>query len=775
MPGPRLEHAHRGGRLLGHRRAEVRPRGQRGAELDVLLGVDLEVAEAGHRRQQVGVLRAEHELGLDGREGAQAEAVAQVALQAAQAALVEPLRGQQQMDAQRAPHPAEPHEQVDELRPRRQQLGELVDDDQQVGHRRHRRIGLAARLVGDDVVEVAGLAQHRLAALLLADQRGVHAVDERQVALQVGDQARHVREPGQVGEGGAALVVDEHERELLGAVGGGQAGHQRAQQLALARSGGPHQHAVRAHAALGGLLEVELEDLAVGGAPDRRAQAERPRTRAPRGLGVERVGRRQPQQVDEPHVHAQAALAVAALRQPQGGQRARRRLGRAQIDVVEEHLGDRRRVLTPQLPRAGAALGHGEPRVDVRRLELVRVGEQDQHALELAGAREQLAEGGQLVRRVVGPVAVEDHDQLGRHERDLPPADTGLGDPPQLLQARPQLGLEQAVELAHRPREQEAARDIGIDALMRQPLPPLPVVGVLGVEHGQQTHVVRGAPGGELVHQRARPRARVPAVAGDGEHPDLGEIDHHRLTAQRASALDELARLLERVRLVLGERVHAEVELDLAVQRHVAGAEPDVQEIAVIGPALPHVRALDQQCPQPAWIGIQARQRAALELAGLGQLAVALAQVLGVAPRLVGRALADPALLRPAHAEREQQQQQDHRAGDVEEQGVAVDQREADHADAAHDREQHLDDRGVRRRRLRRRRRDPQPLRGHGRRVLPGRAMEGQRVLCCHLCLHGYHRRRSFIRRCLLASVRVPVIATSNRSKGRQPGCPTSP
>ena len=33
---------------------------------------------------------------------------------------------------------------------------------------------------------------------------------------------------------------------------------------------------------------------------------------------------------------------------------------------------------------------------------------------------------------------------------------------------------------------------------------------------------------------------------------------------------------------------------------------------------------------------------------------------------------------------------------------------------------------------------------------------------------------RSFRPRCLLASVRVPVIATSNRSKGRQPGCPTS-
>ena len=134
-------------------------------------------------------------------------------------------------------------------------------------------VGVAARLVGDDVVEVAGLAQHRLAPLLLADQRGVHAVDERQVALQVRDQAGHVREPREVGERGAALVVDEHERQLLGRVARGQAGDQRAQQLALARAGGADEHAVRAHAALGRLLEVELEHLAVGRAADRRAQA----------------------------------------------------------------------------------------------------------------------------------------------------------------------------------------------------------------------------------------------------------------------------------------------------------------------------------------------------------------------------------------------------------------------------------------------------------------------------------------------------------------------
>ena len=344
-------------------------------------------------------------------------------------------------------------------------------------------------------------------------------------------------------------------------------------------------------------------------------------------------------------------------------------------------------------------------------------------ALQLAGAREQLAEGRQIVRRVVGAVAVEDHDQLRRHQRHLAAAHVGLGDPAQLIEPRAQLGLEQGVELARRPCEQEAARHVRVDALVRQPLPHSQASASSAPEGRQQPQVVRRPPGRELVHQRPGPRARVVAGAGHREHADVAEIDDHRLTAQRASPLDELARLLERVRLVLGKRVETEVELHLAVERHRPRAEPHVQEVAVVGPALPHVGALDQQRPEPPGIRIQPRERPALELAGLGQLDVALAQVLGVAAGLVGRALAHLALLRPAHADREQQQQHDHRAGDVEEQRVAVDDREADQAHAAHHREQQLDERGVRRRGLRRRRRDPQPLRRHGGWILPGRAM----------------------------------------------------
>ncbi len=189
--------------------------------------------------------------------------------------------------------------------------------------------------------------------------------------------------------------------------------------------------------------------------------------------------------------------------------------------------------------------------------------------------------------------------------------------------------------------------------------------------------------------------ARPAAVAGDGEHADVVEPDDDRLAAQRRAAVDQLARLLQRLRLVLGERVHAEVELDFAIERHVAGPDAHMQEVAMVGAALPDVLALDQQRPQPGRLRVQAMQRATLELARLRQLTLALAQVLRVAARLLRRPFAHAALLRPAHPDREQQHQRQHSARHVEERGVAVHERVPDHAEAADHREQRLDDRGM--------------------------------------------------------------------------------
>ena len=199
--------------------------------------VGLQVAETRDGGQLVGVGHAEHGARLAGGEGAQADAVGQVRLEAAQPTLLEPLGREEQVQAERSTEPADGDEEVDELGLGREHLGELVDDDEQ---RRHRLEGLAvgARLL---VVThrgvVAGVAQQLLATHHLAGQGVLHAVDEGELVGEVGDDGRDVRHVGHAGEGRATLEVDEHEVELLGGVRHHQAEHQGAQELRLAGAG----------------------------------------------------------------------------------------------------------------------------------------------------------------------------------------------------------------------------------------------------------------------------------------------------------------------------------------------------------------------------------------------------------------------------------------------------------------------------------------------------------------------------------------------------------
>ena len=83
----------------------------------------------------MGVGHPEHRARLGSREGAQPDAVGQVRIEPAQPALVEPLRGEQQVDAERSAEPPDRDEEIDELRALGEQLGELVDDDQQCRQR----------------------------------------------------------------------------------------------------------------------------------------------------------------------------------------------------------------------------------------------------------------------------------------------------------------------------------------------------------------------------------------------------------------------------------------------------------------------------------------------------------------------------------------------------------------------------------------------------------------------------------------------------------------
>ena len=161
------------------------------------------------------------------------------------------------MQPQRPAEPPDRDEQVDQLGPLRQQLGELVDHHDESGQRRQVGTGPARGRVLGDADQVARGAQRLLAAGDLAGQRVGHAVDERELVGEVGDHRGDVREAGEAEERGAALEVDEYEVELRRGVGGREPQHEGAQQLALARTGGADAQPVRTAATLGGFLEVE--------------------------------------------------------------------------------------------------------------------------------------------------------------------------------------------------------------------------------------------------------------------------------------------------------------------------------------------------------------------------------------------------------------------------------------------------------------------------------------------------------------------------------------
>ena len=181
-------------------------------------GVHLQEPVAGLGGQLVGVRHAQDNPRFLRAERPQADPVRQLCLQAPQPAFFQPLCGEQQVHAERPADPADRHEQVDELRLGGQQLGELVEHDEQRGHRRQARP--ASRGPGGGVVAqrgvVAGLAEQLLAPDQLPGQGVPHPVHQRELVGEVGDHGRDVRQPVEAEERRAALEVHEHEVQLLG-------------------------------------------------------------------------------------------------------------------------------------------------------------------------------------------------------------------------------------------------------------------------------------------------------------------------------------------------------------------------------------------------------------------------------------------------------------------------------------------------------------------------------------------------------------------------------
>ncbi len=221
------------------------------------VGVVTQEPRAGPGRQMVGVGDAEDLPRLGRREGFQADPVGQVRVEPAQPPLLEALTGEQQVHVQGTPQAADGDEEVREVGVRGEQLGELVDDDDQGGQRRQIPTGEAGGGVLGDVGEVARLAQHLLPAVELAGDGVEHALHQHGLVRQVGDHRRRVRQSLTAEERGTTLEVDEHEVEFVGAVGRRQGDDERAQQLRLAAARRTDAQPVRPHATVRGLLEVK--------------------------------------------------------------------------------------------------------------------------------------------------------------------------------------------------------------------------------------------------------------------------------------------------------------------------------------------------------------------------------------------------------------------------------------------------------------------------------------------------------------------------------------
>ena len=260
-----------------------------------------EVGAAGEIDGQVGGVRsAEHvaRVGLVGRP--QAEAQGAVGADLRRDHPTRSLRGQDEVHPQGPSSLGDGHQAGDERGQFLGQGGELVDHDDQPGE-------LHLLREGGDVGDGMG-RQDRLPAGELGAERPQGA--RGALAVEVGDQADGVRERGRLGEGGAALVVDEQERAPVRRMAQRQRGDQGLQQLGLARTGGARDQGVRALAA-----EIDLDGAFRG--PSHRRHEAVPRARP-------RPGRRAV--LPEPEAGSgQVEQADARGQRPPGGDGGERR------------------------------------------------------------------------------------------------------------------------------------------------------------------------------------------------------------------------------------------------------------------------------------------------------------------------------------------------------------------------------------------------------------------------------------------------------------------
>ncbi len=562
------------------RAGAVHPGDVRGLEAHHLVRAELQETGTRHVRQLVGVRDAERGTGLGRRERPQTDPVGEVRLQAPQAALLQALRGQQQVHAQRTADTADLHEHLDEVRLGGEQLAELVDHQDEGRDRLQRGTRRACLLVVVDVGVVARVAEHFLAAVQLTADGVAHAVDQGQVVREVGDDGRYVRHLRHTREGRTALEVREDEVERLRGVGDGETQYQGAQQFGLAGTGRTDTQAVRAHALLRRLLEVEHHGPAVLADTDRHAQPFRLRAGPPGPLRVDRGGVAQVQQVGELQVGEQRFVVVAARCHAQRCQLTRQRLRRLVRKDVRDPLVDHAvGGLQAQFPGL-----HDDRQIAASGGEVARHDLQDRHALQALGVGQQ--GGGRQGD------AVEHHHQM----RLL-----GNGRPGGMkTRAALQAGGEPVLQFHRVGADQAHAAGAVGDARglhVRQPLGPLPFGRRLTRGDDGDDQVLGGVQRGEGGGDGSGRAAHGARLAADRHVVEGAQRHRHRQVVEGAVRRQEALHGAGGQRLQLVDRGGLGWD-----QRRGQGlrteAHAHLPEVLVGGAPFPHPAALGDQSPQ---------------------------------------------------------------------------------------------------------------------------------------------------------------------------------
>ena len=229
----------------------------------------------------------------------------------------------------------------------------------------------------------------------------------RGLAVEVGDQADGVRQRGRLGEGRAALVVDEEEGASIGRVLQSQTRDQCLEELGLPRSGGARDEGVRTVTA-----EVDLERT-LGRPPQgghEPVPGGRPRAADPAGP-VHRQTRRG--QVEQPDAAGERAVRGDRDERGQITRELRRRAPREPVDADVRAVGH---ALPAEHGHIAGLAREAEDGVDGDGHVLDGVGRRDGHEADVAGRPQRRREP--WVQR-----PVDEHDQPARS----PPHVLGTG------------------------------------------------------------------------------------------------------------------------------------------------------------------------------------------------------------------------------------------------------------------------------------------------------------------------------------------------------------